>query len=162
MSIHIQKRTRFHFLLVKLSKFATLILFLVVIGSLFGCQLLETLPTSTTPLVEVQVLTPSLLTETPIPACVELSDIELSVEMLSENSVHIRITGLVSKETVQAIFNSKIKAQEREIIVSGPADEKGVFEYSVGLRGQDIDAEFKDWQIRVVHSRGSTCAEVSL
>ena len=150
-----------HFSLVKLSKSATLILFLVVVGSLFGCRLLETSPTST-PLVEVQISTSSLLTETPIPACVVLSGIELSVELLSENSSHIRITGLVPNETVQAIFSSKIEAQEREITVSGSADEKGVFEYSVGLRGQNVDTEFKDWQIRVVHSRGSACTEFSL
>jgi hypothetical protein len=146
----------------KISNIAKILIFLVVINSLSGCQPLDTAPTSITPIVEVQVLTPSLLTETPIPPCMEFSDIELSVEKLSENSIYIRITGLVPNEAVHAIFSSKIEAQEREIVVSGSADEKGVFEYSVGLRGENVDVEFKDWQIRVVYSKGSTCAEVSL
>jgi hypothetical protein len=151
-----------HFSLGRLSKFAEIYLFLAMVGSLFGCQPLDTAPTSTTPLVEVQILTPSLLTETPVPACRDISGIEFFVELLSENSIHLRITGLVPNEMVHAIFSSQIKGQEREKTVSGPADENGVFEYSVGLRGQNIDTEFKDWQIRVVHSRGATCTEVSL
>ena len=151
-----------YFSLGRLSKFAKILLFLIVISSLVGCRPLDTVLTSTTPLVEVQILTPSLLTETPIPACVFLPDVELSVSILSENSVHIRITGLMPNETVHAIFNSSIKGQTRETIVSGPADEKGIFEDSVGLRGHEIDVEFKDWQIRIVHSRGSTCTEIVL
>lgn len=127
---------------------------------LFGCQPLETPPASTTPLVELQVLEP--MTETPVPACVILPDVELSVELLSEDSVHIRITGLVPNEIVHAIFSSKTKDRAVETVVIGPADEKGVFEYSEWLGGYEIDSEFKDWQIRVVHSRGSTCAEISL
>jgi hypothetical protein len=42
------------------------------------------------------------------------------------------------------------------------ADEKGGFADSVRLRSQEVDAEFKDWQLRVVHSRGSTCTGVFL
>lgn len=146
----------------RLSKFAKIFIFLIVVSSLFGCQPLDTAPTSTTPLVEVQILTPALLTETPIPACVVLTGVELSVNLLSENSVHIQITGLIPNEAVQAIFGSQIKEQEKEIILSGVADEKGVFTDSVGLRSQTIDAEFKDWQLRMVHSRGSTCTEFVL
>ena len=145
-----------------ISNFAKIIICVVTIVFLVSCQSAQNGTAPVYPTSDVQISTVQYLTETPIPACVVLSGIELFVELLSENSVHIRIMGLVSNETVQAIFNSKIKAQEREIIVSGPADGKGVFEYSVGLRDQDIDAEFKDWQIRVVHSRGSTCTEVSL
>lgn len=126
---------------------------------LFGCQSLETPPASTTPVVELQVLEP--ITETPVPPCVMLSDVELSVELLSEDSVHIRITGLLPNETVHAIFSSKTKDRAVETVVSGPADEKGVFEYSENLRGHETLQQFRDWQIRVVHSRGSTCAEVS-
>jgi len=144
----------------RISKFVKIFIFLVVASSLVGCRPPDTVSTSITPLVEVQILTPSPLTETPVPACVVLSDVELSVELLSdENSIHIRITGLVPNEMVHAIFSSQIKGQTRETTVSGFADEKGVFEYAKGLRGQNIDREFKDWQIRVVHSRGSTCTE---
>ncbi|MEW6287752.1 MAG: hypothetical protein AB1509_16165 [Chloroflexota bacterium] len=127
---------------------------------LFGCLPLETPPVPTTPLVEVQVLEP--MTETPVPACVILPDVDLSVELLSEDSVHIRITGLLPNETVHAIFGSKTKDRAVETMVSGSADEKGVFEYSERLRGHETLSAFKDWQIRVVHSRGSTCAEISL
>lgn len=127
---------------------------------LFGCQPLETPPASTTPLVELQVLEP--MTETPVPACVILSDVELSVELLSEDSVHIRITGLLPNEIVHAIFSSKTKDRAVETVVSGPADEKGVFEYSENFRGHETLWKFRDWQIRIVHSRGSTCAEISL
>ncbi|MBI4762676.1 MAG: hypothetical protein ACOYYF_01935 [Chloroflexota bacterium] len=127
---------------------------------LFGCQPLETPPASATPLVEVQVLEP--MTETPVPACVLLPDVELSVDLISEDSVHIRITGLLPNETVHAIFGSKTKDRAVETVVSGSADEKGVFEYSENLRGHETLSAFKDWQIRVVHSRGSTCTEISL
>jgi hypothetical protein len=151
-----------HFSINKFSKFAKTFLWFVVINLLFGCQLLDSVTISTTPRVEVQILTPSLLTETAVPACVTLSAVELSVELLSENSVRIRITGLIPNEIVHAIFHSKVKGQEREISLSGPVDEKGVFSDTVGLRGYEVDSEFKDWQIRVVHSRGSTCTEVSL
>jgi hypothetical protein len=142
--------------------FAKIFLCLAVVILLFGCQPLDSVSTSTTPHVEVQILTPSLLTETPIPACVFLAGVELSVSLLSENSVHIKITGLIPNEAVQAILSSQIKGQEREITISGVSDEKGVFEDSVGLRSQTIDTEFKDWQLRVVHSRGSTCTEFAL
>jgi hypothetical protein len=91
-----------------------------------------------------------------------LPDVDLSVELLSEDSVHIRITGLLPNETVHAIFGSKTKDRAVETMVSGSADEKGVFEYSERLRGHETLSAFKDWQIRVVHSRGSTCAEISL
>lgn len=135
---------------------------LTVANVLLGCHPVRTTATSTTPDVEVSVVTASPLTDTPVPACVVLSDIELSVDILPESSVHIKITGLVPHETVYAIFSSKNKSQTSELSVHGPADEKGVFEYSVGLRGLETAPEFKDWQIRVVHSRGSTCAEISL
>jgi hypothetical protein len=151
-----------HFALVRFSKFAKIFLSLAAVGLLFACQPLGTAPTSPPPFVEVQIVTPSFLTETPVPPCVVLSDVELTVEILSENSVRIRITGLVPNETVHAIFSSKIKGQEREATASGPADEKGVFEYSVGLRGPNLDTEFKEWQVQVVHSRGSTCTEFVL
>lgn len=140
------------------SKFATMLVFLTSGGILFACQPLSTIPTSKSPTVEFIISTPSFLTETPIPACVVLSDIELSVDLLSESSFHIRITGLIPNENVHAIFNSKIRERELETIASGEANEEGVFEYSHGWQ----DTKFKDWQIRVVHSRGSTCAEVSL
>lgn len=127
---------------------------------LFGCLPLETPPVPTTPLVELQVLEPMM--ETPVLACVLLPDVELSVELLSDDSVHIRITGLLPNETVHAIFGSTTKDRAVETVVSGSADEKGAFEYSERLRALESDREFKDWQIRVVHSRGATCAEISL
>jgi hypothetical protein len=136
------------------------ILFLTIVSLLFGCQPVGTVPTSTTPLIESQILEP--VTETPVPACVFLSDVELSVNIVSENSVDITITGLIPNEAVQTIFSSQINGQERERTFSGMADENGVFKDSVGLRNQQVDSEFKNWQIRVVHSRGSTCKEISL
>ncbi len=141
-------------------KFAEIFLFLAVVSLLFGCQVPEATPASPTPVVELQILEP--VTETPVPACVFLSDVELTVSLLSANSVHLRITGLVPNETVHAIFDSEIKGQKRETTIIGPADENGVFTESVGLRGHEINTEFKDWQIRVVHSRGSTCTNISL
>ena len=146
----------------KFSKFAKISILFSVANLLFGCQPLYAAPASGTPPVELQIFTPSLLTETPIPPCVSIPDVKLSVVLLSENSVHIKITGLMSKEAVQAIYGSTINGQKREITVSGTTDEKGIFEDSRGLRGQEIDSEHKDWQIRVVHSRGSACTEISL
>lgn len=146
----------------RFSNFAKITIHLTLAACLFGCQSSRIATVSTTPNVEVQVLTGPFLTETPIPECVILPDVELSTDLLSENSIHIRITGLIPNETVQAIFSSKIKGQEREIIVTGPADEEGVFENSEGLRSDEIDSEFKDWQLSVVHSRGSTCTEIVL
>lgn len=102
------------------------------------------------------------MTETPVPVCVLLPDVELSVELLSDDSVHIRITGLLPNGTVHAIFGSTTKDRAVETVVSGSADEKDAFEYSERLRALESDREFKDWQIRVVHSRGATCAEISL
>jgi hypothetical protein len=151
---------RSHFSPGRFSEFAKKFLFLIVVSLLFGCQPLDTAPTSTTPRVELQISDP--LTETPFPACVFLSDVELSVSILSENSVRMRITGLVPNEPVHAIFSSQTKGQEREKTFSGMADGEGVFAESVGLRSHEVDSEFKDWQIRVVHSRGSTCTEISL
>lgn len=142
------------------SKIAKIFLILAMVSVLFGCQMPEAAPASPTPVVELQILEP--VTETPVPACVFLSDVELTVSLLSENSVLIKITGLIPNETVHVIFSSQTKRQEREKTFSGVADEKGIFTESVGLRGPGIDTEFRDWQIRVVHSRGSTCAEISL
>jgi hypothetical protein len=144
----------------RLSKFAKIFLFLELVTLLSGCQPLDSAPTSTTPLVELQISEP--VTETPVPACVLLSDVEISVSILSENSVRIKITGLMPDESIQAIFSSQIKGQGREKTFGGIADEKGVFAESVGLRSDEVDSEFQDWQIRVVHSRGSTCTEISL
>jgi hypothetical protein len=149
-----------YFPLSRFSKFVKIFLFFAVVSLLFGCQPLDTAPTSTTPLVELQILEP--MTETPVPACVFLSDVELSVSILSKNSVRINIAGLMPNEAVNAIFSSQSKGQGREILLSGMADEKGVFVDSVGLRSDEVDSEFKDWQIRVVHSRGSTCTEFTL
>ncbi|HXF85221.1 MAG TPA: hypothetical protein VNK49_07505 [Anaerolineales bacterium] len=137
----------------------------IIIGSitallLFGCLPLESPSASPTPVVELQILEP--VTETPVPACVILLGVDLSVELLSEDSIRIRITGLLPNETVHAIFGSKTKGRTVETVVSGSADEKGVFEYSERLRALESDREFRDWQIRVVHSRGSTCTEISL
>jgi hypothetical protein len=150
------------FLLGRLPNFIRALLFLTSVGFLLGCQIVNTIPISTTPTAEFIISTPSFLTETPIPACVVLSDVELSVKLLSESSFQIRITGLVPHEAVHAILSSKIKGRELETIASGTADENGVFEYSEASAGRENDPEFKDWQIRVVHSRGSTCTEISL
>lgn len=144
------------------SHFSQMFLIIVAADFLFGCQPTGITPTSTVPTGELTIWTPAFLTETPIPACVVLSDVELSVYLLSEYSVHIRITGLVPNENVQAIFSSKTKRRELDTIASGTADGEGVFEYSERLRGYGIDPEFKYWQIRVVHSRGSTCADIVL
>lgn len=146
----------------RFSKFADIFRFLVVAGLLFGCRSFDSVPSPTTPVVEVEILTSPSMTETPIPACVVLSDVELSVKPLSESSFQIRITGLIPHEAVHAILSSKIKGRELETIASGTADENGVFEYSDGWAGRENDPKFKDWQIRVVHSRGSTCTEISL
>src|SRR5215208_1637493 len=94
------------FSLSRSSKFVK-ILFLTVASLLFGCQPLGTVPMSTTPLVEPQILEP--VTETPVPACVFLSDIELFVNVVSENVVDIKITGLIPNETVHTIFSSQTK-----------------------------------------------------
>lgn len=149
-----------HLSLGRLSKLSRSFLFLVAVISLFSCQPLDITPISTTPTIEFIIST--TLPNTPIPACVVYPDIELTVELMSENSVHIRITGLEPNEIVNAIFRSRIMDQEKEIVLIGPADEKGVFEDSEGLRSQTIDADFKDWQLSVVHSRGSTCTEFVL
>jgi hypothetical protein len=151
-----------HLSLGRISKYVKILILLAAAGSLVGCRPPEATPTSITPVVEVQILTPSLLTETPIPACVFLDDVELFVSLLSEHSVNIKITGLIPNEAVQAILNSQIEEQGKEIIISGIADEKGEFTDSIGLRSQTTDAEFKDWQVRIVHSRGSTCTEFVL
>jgi hypothetical protein len=153
-----------YFSLGRLTKFAKIFLFLVVTSSLFGCQPLDTAPISTAPDVEVQILTPSLLTETPIPACISLPGVQLNVDISSENSVHLKITGLEPNEAVYMIFSSQFEQDEKTIgCCEGEfADENGNYQHSVGLRGDEIDSEFKDWQLRVVHSRGSTCTEFSL
>lgn len=149
-----------HFSLDKPSRFAKIIIFYIGLGFLLGCQPSRATTISTTPTIEFIIST--TLPNTPIPACVVYPNIELTVEILSENSVHIRITGLEPNEIVNAIFRSRIMDQEKEIVLIGSADEKGVFEDSEGLRSQTIDADFKDWQLSVVHSRGSTCTEFVL
>jgi hypothetical protein len=48
---------------------------------IFGCQPLRTVTASATPTIEVQISTLPYLTETPVPECVVLSDVELSAEI---------------------------------------------------------------------------------
>jgi hypothetical protein len=140
-------------------KFAKIAICLVTATFLFSCQ-----PIHATPVDVIQISPEPYLTETPVPACVSLPDIKLSIELLSENSVHLTITGLVPNEPVYTIFSSEFKGSKRTIGCCERefADENGVYEYSVGLRGQDVDAEFKEWQVWVIHSRGSTCTEFAL
>ena len=152
------------FRLAKTSKFAEVIVCLVVIALLFGCQSLPNAPVPATSTVEVQISTALPLNQTPVPACVTLPEVELHIDILSENSVHLRITGLMPNEPVFTIFSSKFEEEEKSISCCPGefADENGVYEYEVGLRSQTFDAEFKEWQVQVVHSRGSLCTEFVL
>ena len=117
------------------------ILILVVASALLGCQPSNSISHPTSPTVELLVWTPSSLTETPLPACVDLSDIELYAVMSSEFSVQVKVTGLVPNEDVRAIFSSKTKKGELETIAYGTADKTGAFEYSQRLRGYGIEPE---------------------
>ncbi len=67
----------------------------------------------------------------------------------------------MSNEAVYTIFSSEIQGRKKTIGCCERefADENGVYEYSVALRSETIDAEFKKWQVWVIHSRGSTCTE---
>lgn len=148
---------------------------LLFVTFLVGCQSFQKSDVPATSAVEIHVSPDSLidtpveisepyLTETPVPACVSLPGVELSVELSSANSIHIKITGLVPNESVYTIFASEFPGQKKTVSCCEQefADENGVYEYSVRLRGQDIDAGFKVWQVWVIHSRGSTCSEFSL
>lgn len=152
------------FSLVKISKFVEVIICLIVIAFLFGCQPIPNATAPATSTVEVQFSTALYVTETPVPACVSLPDVELYIEILSENSVRLKITGLMPNEPVYTIFSSEIQNRKKSIgcCLEEFADENGAYEYAVGLRSQTIDYEFKEWQVQVVHSRGSTCTEFVL
>jgi hypothetical protein len=139
-----------------------MIITLALAGVLPGCQPSNSTSYPTSPPLELLVWTPSPLTETPLPACVDLSDVKLYAVMSSEFSVQVKITGLVPNEDVRAIFSSKSKRGELETIAYGTADKTGAFEYLQRLRGYGIEPEFKNWQIRIIHSRGATCAEIDL
>jgi hypothetical protein len=106
----------------------------------------------------------SYLSETPVPECVSLPEISLEVTLLSENSAQVRITGLKPNEPVYTIFSSQTDngAKSTECCPGETASEKGIYEYSIGLRGAEVDLEFTDWQVRVIHSGGAACAEFTL
>lgn len=117
-----------------------------------------------TPRVEIETAVDSYLSETPVPECVSLPGISLEVTLLSENSPQVRIKGLKPNEPVYIIFSSQTDdgAKSTECCPGETASEKGIYEYSIGLRGAEVDREFTDWQVRVIHSRGAACAEFTL
>lgn len=125
---------------------------------LSGCQYGE----STSP-VETIVETESYSTETPIPECVVLPDIKISIVFLSESSIQLRVVGLKPNEPVYTILSSTF--EDKKISTSccdGEfADANGVYDYSVGLRDENAGLEYTEWKVWVVHSRGATCTEFS-
>jgi hypothetical protein len=155
--------THSHFPLVRFSRFAEIIICFIIFAFLYGCQSIRNATVPATP-VEVQVSPADPLTEKPITECVLLPDVELFIDPLSENSVHLKITGLVPNEPVYTIFSSEFEEKEKSTSCcpGEVADVNGVYEYKVGLRGLNSDAEFKEWHVQVVHSRGSTCKDFVL
>lgn len=136
-----------------------------VVAVLPGCQPVGNaiIPTNSTVDVLVSTVLSPYLTETPLPACVSLPDVELTVEMLSDDSVKFKITGLKPNEPVYTLFSSELKNKGARSTGWGEkADENGAYESKVRLRGPMDDLDFKDWQMKVIHSRGSTCADFSL
>ena len=92
----------------RLHSLANVIYCLIAAAFLLGCQPFNTPPL---PAVSTLIETPieiqeSYLTETPVPACVSLPDVKLRVDILSKNSVRMRITGLVPNEPVYIILSS--------------------------------------------------------
>lgn len=133
---------------------------MIVVAVLLGCQPVgaETIPTP-----EVQISIFPYETETPVPECMSLPDVELKVEMLSDDSVKFKITGLKPNEPVYILFSSEWKNKGATSTGWGEnADENGAYESEKQLRGPMDDLDFKDWQVQVIHSRGPTCMEFSL
>lgn len=139
------------------------IVYLISILILCSCQSTPNTTVPATPVV-VEILSMPDWTETPAPACISLPEIQLSIDLLSENSVHIKITGLEPNEPVYTIFNSRYEEKEKSVSCcpGEVADEQGNYEYNAGLRGQETDAEFINWHVQVVHSRGSACTDFIL
>jgi hypothetical protein len=133
---------------------------LLALTIISGCQAGD----FSTPRVEIGTEAGPYLNETPVPECVSLPGISLEVILLSENSAQVRITGLQANEPVYTIFRSQTDdgAKSTECCPGETASEKGIYEYSVGLRGAEVDREFTDCQVRVIHSRGAACAEFTL
>lgn len=131
---------------------------LISILFLIGCQ--QGQPTSP---VEMQAETDVPLTETPIPECVVLPDVKISIEILSESSVHLKVVGLKPNEPVYTILSSTF--EDKKVSTSccdGEfADSNGIYEYTVGLREPNAGLEYKEWKVLVMHSRGATCTEFS-
>lgn len=137
---------------------------LVIIAVLFGCKpiVATIIPTSSPD--KIQISTASYLTETPVPACVMLPDVRLIVTLLSDNSVQIKIVGLKSYEPVYTIFSSESEGKTKKIecCEGETASGNGNYQYTQVLRSQNVDNEFKDWQVQIFHSRGATCTNFTL
>lgn len=128
---------------------------LLALFILYGCQPPVGISTP------VEITFEPDLTETPVPDCVSLPDVKLKVILLSENSVQVRITGLQPNEPVYTIFSSQAEDGKRKSTECCPgetASAEGIYEYSIGLRGPEIDREFTDWRVQVIHSRGAACS----
>ena len=136
-------------------------------GILLALLILSACQPGDTPtvMVEVEPLVEPYLSETPVPECISLPDVKLDVTLLSEDSAQARITGLKPNEPVYTIFSSQTEdgnGKSTECCPGEFASEDGSYEYSVKLRGPDMDREFTNWLVRVIHSRGAACAEFVL
>jgi len=137
---------------------------LICFTVLAACSSVVKMEVSITPTPSVQIATAPYLTETAVPACVSNPDIKLEVLPISDNAVQIVMNGLQPYEPVYVIFSSAAQGQTRKVecCAGAMADANGSYQQTQTLRGQNVDVEFKHWQVQVVHSQGSACAEFNL
>jgi hypothetical protein len=137
---------------------------LAIFVGLFGCESTGELPSPTISNSDVQISTMPYLTETPVPACVSIPDVKLNVQILSDNAVQIEIAGLQPNEPVYTIFSSESQGKVRRIecCEKETANGNGNYQYTQVLRGENIDVEFKDWQVQVIHSGSAACTNFKL
>lgn len=137
---------------------------LAIIVGLFGCESIGEPPPPTISNSDVQISTAPYLTETPAPACIALPHVKLNVQILSDNVVRIEIEGLQPNEPVYTILSSESqgKVKRIECCERETANGNGNYQYTQVLRGVNVDFEFKDWQVQVIHSGSAACTNFKL
>ncbi len=136
---------------------------LILMAFCAGCQI-SRLYAPSTPAVTFQVLPP--VTPSPTPDCQPASGVALEVTRISTTKAALKVGGLQPGEIPFVFYSTEtIGVGSRRIEAWGfakGADQNGNFSMELsGLTPLDGQSS-ATWDIRLVHSRGVACAQLTL
>ena len=154
-----------------MQKLTITILFPALIWLIAGCQPPSTgVPSDVpqpTPAIEVTIVVKEIGSPSPTPAvCTPLPDgMKLTVEPISAESVQVQLVGLLPGESLTLLFVAKPTATESmeiEATFSNAVEPDGSFAHQKRWLPRLKDATENTWTVKVIHSRGVACQDVTL